>query len=209
MDLYIKYNMAYSNKVAYKAILYTLLCLVVIIILAFNHIRMSNREWVKISENEEKMLSTGDIIFTEGVSFKSDIVRLFSFDADSKYSHCGLVIKDSLTHIVHMSIDKDMILCEEISDFLTNNRVAGFSVCRIRDCFIGSSLTQEVSCLLDNSIAFDNKYDASQSNELYCSELICMIYKELYQINLYPRDDIRKVIYPNEVFDNSRLIKIL
>lgn len=189
----------------WRTILYILSLYAVAVIVLYNHTRGENREWATISSKSEELLLTGDVIFTQGVSFKSDVVRAFGGDKTSGLSHCGIIVRDSTTSVVHMSIDKDMITREPIAEFMQSNQVAGFTVCRVVGGVVDSKLLVELEGLLNSEIAFDNGYNATDDKELYCTELVCSIYERLYQINLYPRENRREIIYPYEIFINNNL----
>lgn len=198
--------MTYKRIIIISAIL----LFIALIITIVEYYTPTSIEFATVSKEEKELLCTGDIIFTEGVSFKSDIVRVLSNKGEHKFSHCGIIISDTTeTYVVHMSIDEQKIVKEEINSFCTQNTVNSFCVSRVSGAVIDKRFKDAIDSLLKMEIGFDDSYNADNHAELYCSELICMLYEEQCQVNMYPFEERTSYIYPNELYGFSNLKKIL
>lgn len=152
----------------------------------------------------KKEAQTGDIIFTEGDSFKSDIVR-FASSSKSNVSHTGfLQMKENGLYVVHMSIDKNCIVSEPIDSFISYNNVADFYVMRLRNEFDKEKLVQVLDSMLSYRIKFDHHYDMLDNERYYCTELI---YKTLLFIDCHDLEDVtyEKILYPIELMKSPKL----
>ncbi|MFI3263017.1 MAG: YiiX/YebB-like N1pC/P60 family cysteine hydrolase [Rikenellaceae bacterium] len=206
------------------------LFVLIVVLFVYDRYREQDTKWSTIEQEQKAMLISGDVIFTEGNSFKSDMVRIASgVQAEQNYSHCGFIIvereedvgeihvsEDSAeklekieVYVVHMSIDKGHIVKEPIDSFWSNNKVTSYAICRADGFTQNQSLEIALEELLLMQVKFDNSYDASQNQDLYCTELICYIFDKVGDLNLYPYDDLKRFIYPENLFETKPLNKIL
>ncbi len=189
-------------------------------LLIYDRYRVHDTKWATITQEQRAILMSGDVIFTEGNSLKSDMVRMASgVTAEQNFSHCGFIVaeraegteqrEDIAIYVVHMSINKGVIVKEPIDSFWSNNKVTSYAICRAEGFEQSRALELALEELLLGQVNFDNSYDASQSEELYCTELICYIFERVGGVNLYPYDDLKRFIYPNNLFETHTLNKIL
>lgn len=166
-------------------------------------------QWATISEDDRAVLVTGDIIFTEGESLKSSVVKISDGENDTKFSHCGFILcEGDDVYVVHMSIDKDMIVKEPIDDFLVINSVLDFAVCRVQQEYDSNIISEALGKLLKRGVLFDNSFNNDDESELYCTELICNVYKRYCDIDLFPLECEGRIIYPNNLFNIFKLKQI-
>lgn len=180
-------------------------------VLIYDRYNPKDMQWATITNHEKALLMSGDIVFTDGNSVKSDAVRMASGAKDDlDYSHCGIIIIESdNVYVVHMSINKGMIVKELIDNFWSTNRVNDYAICRVEGFVSTQKIEEELNKLLHNKVLFDNGYNAMDSDELYCTELVCYIYNNVSDVNLYPFEDQSVCIYPNNLFEIPILTKIL
>lgn len=158
-----------------------------------------------VNLNSEDIVS-GDLIFTEGHSFKSDIVRLGNRD-ENRYSHVGILLRevDSIS-VVHMSIDLDCIVKEGIESFVKNNNVVSFDVCKMDMDVSEPKLKSLIDSMLSQKIEFDMDFDHIDRTKLYCTEMVCDVYEKLCDTIFFPDIKTSTIIYPGDLYDKIRLI---
>lgn len=139
---------------------------------------------------------TGDIIFTEGHSLKSDIVRLGG-GRDTEISHTGFIqTRGDGLYVTHMSIDDDRIMSERIETFMERNVVQSYVIMRM-DADKGK-LGGILDSLVAAEVPFDNSYDIYDPSEYYCTELVCRVLESAG----YDVGDVRMVngvLYPSDL----------
>lgn len=184
---------------------------IIVATLIYDKYKPQDVQWATITTQEKALLLSGDILFTEGHSFKSDLVRMASGTKDGQhYSHCGVIsIDNNQVYVVHMSIDKGVITKEPIDSFWSNNKVNSYGVCRAEGFESRAEMEAELNNLLLNKVRFDNSYNAMDNKELYCTELICYLFSKVSDLNLYPFENLKDNIYPNNLYEIPILTKIL
>ncbi len=152
----------------------------------------------KATKSLKVFAQTGDLIFTEGDSFESDVVRLLG-TVENGVSHIGILQKraDGL-YVTHMSYDDGMIMSELIDTFFVRSRVAGFHVRRTKTDFDRERLAVVLDSLLLLGKRFDYTYSMNDGEEYYCTELICEAYR---QAGFHELEGIqfKHVLYPVEI----------
>lgn len=195
-----------------KVIIASIFIFILIVgVLTYDRYSPKDIQWATITIHEKALLMSGDIVFTDGNSVKSDAVRMVSGAKDGiDYSHCGIIIIESdNVYVVHMSINQGMIVKELIDNFWITNRVNDYAICRVEGSVSTQKIEEELNKLLHNKVLFDNGYNAMDSEELYCTELVCYVYDKVSDVNLYPFEDQSVYIYPNNLFEIPILTKIL
>lgn len=124
-------------------------------------------------------LKSGDLIFRSGKGFVSGMMRNTSL-RDRTFSHVGLVVfKDGKPMIYHM-MDKiengksiSGLWCESLEDFCSDRENSRVSVYRYADLNQNElQLEKEMKSLLAQKPTFDDHFDISSNDELYCTEFI-------------------------------------
>ena len=126
-------------------------------------------------------IQNGDLILRRGRSIESYAV--FLADKNRDYSHIGIVVCEHDTpYVVHAvpgesTKGPELVKKELIKEFLRPDKVSHFAVYRSR--YSVEELKKVSAKALDfyrNKIEFDNDYDLSSCNRLYCSELVLRAY---------------------------------
>ncbi|WP_040843535.1 YiiX/YebB-like N1pC/P60 family cysteine hydrolase [Thiorhodococcus drewsii] len=122
-----------------------------------------------------KSVSVGDLIFRRGRGLASDVARRFSLQ-EQRFSHVGIIVEteDGLG-VVHSIADDakgfDGVVVESISGFLEDAR--DWSAYRLA---VSQEERNEIGnvalSMATKGIRFDNEYDLSTSDRLYCTELV-------------------------------------
>jgi hypothetical protein len=126
---------------------------------------------------------TGDLVFRRGKSFASQAVLLT--DQNSGYSHVGILfISNGKSFVIHAVPDEsddgsDVIKCEKLESFLSFEKASRAGIYRI------PGLSEEIldkvvgwgRKAFDAKLGFDDEYNLSTDDKLYCTELIWKCYR--------------------------------
>jgi hypothetical protein len=140
----------------------------------------------------------GDVVFRNGVSKESLLIRTFAVGVGA-FSHCGIVVKDrsGLLRVMHVlgggKNTKSDLYAESFDDFVTDSANTAFGIARY---LLSESdlqrLRSYVDSLLTIDIRFDYEFALDSGEKLYCTELVarCLEYstKDRIFIQKYTRD---------------------
>lgn len=127
-------------------------------------------------------LENGDLIFRRGRSVESHAVLMA--DKDGEFSHVGIICKEnSQIYVIHAvpgesKGKQDYIKKDKLEDFLQPERASRFAV--YRSDFSKKIKMNAVNYALDcykKKLIFDDKYDLSTDDKLYCTEFIYKAFK--------------------------------
>ena len=128
-------------------------------------------------ELDQTQLRNGDIIFRQGISMVSRLVQ--GLDNSVPYTHVGLIVSSPegfrVVHAVPAE-DNEIIACvkkESLEDFLRPDRARALGIYRSK-CDAGqiARISQWAIRKADVHTPFDDSFDLSDTNSLYCTELI-------------------------------------
>ncbi|MBP5662920.1 MAG: hypothetical protein J6X16_01430 [Bacteroidales bacterium] len=156
--------------------------------------------------DEWAALQTGDLVFCVGHSAKSAAVRFLSSD-QSTFSHVGFVVKasDSTGLMCHMSADDKCIAQESLNSYITKSNVTQLAFYRLPSCVDADRLSSVLDSMLFQKVVFDEDFNFSSNDKLYCTEFIV---KTLSKVGNHDLDmvDTKKHIYPSDLIQQSHLI---
>ena len=97
-----------------------------------------------------QQLRTGDILFSEGHSLKSNLARLTGRnEAENEVSHTGFIQRRGETlFVTHMSIDDGRMMSEQLDTFIRRNRVGRLYFTRLHTPFNQERLALVLDSLL-------------------------------------------------------------
>lgn len=148
---------------------------------------------------------TGDIFFSSGNSWKSDVVRIAGGSSDTNTSHCGFVMREAdVVYLVHMSTDKGEIAKEELTEYVGLNDVNTIVVSRLTFAIDTLRLRHSLERLIQRRKKFDNSFNHKEDGQYYCTE---MVVKELSALGYHEFDPLLKqqFIYPQDLEKSSYL----
>ncbi len=120
-------------------------------------------------------VNAGDVIFRRGSELTSKFV--IAADKFGRYSHVGIIIKDSTgVYVIHSvpNAKNDILSKDALIDFISNRQVKAFGVYRpnLNDTIILQKALSWFGKQLINGIYFDYEFDLSNDSLMYCTELI-------------------------------------
>ncbi|MDR1975143.1 MAG: hypothetical protein LBQ31_10830 [Bacteroidales bacterium] len=168
----------------------------------------------------ETQLRAGDIVFRKGYGVKSRAV--LHADKSSVYSHVGIIVQDKEKFfVIHITPEErskqetvDKTKMERLEDFFASEKAEHGAFMRFADSAeISQSAARQAFRLYKKQVTFDHDYDLSDTNKMYCSELVW------YAYNLAGRDITegrRHVIknfpifsgthiFPSDIYEHEKL----
>ena len=164
-------------------------------------------------------LRNGDLLFRNGIGYESRVVTGLS---DGKFSHIGIAYHTgrrwNVIHAVPGENEKDepeYLKCEPISDFYCYSRAKFGGSARV-NCSdsIANIIAERALDIVNRKVLFDNDYDINDTSELYCTELVRLVYLA-QNIDLcedrWHRIPILNtkahVIFPEDIWNSPLIIK--
>lgn len=141
-----------------------------------------------LDEQSLKRLETGDLVFRRQSGLMSEIARKLSPN-EKRFSHVGLVISGpKVITVIHSVSDEargvDGVVSEDIGTFLSESSDWSFyRVAMTLDQRAALRLHSEK--LLQANIPFDDNFDLSTDDRLYCTELVAKIFNSLFEQPLF------------------------
>ena len=129
--------------------------------------------------------ATGDLAFRLGRTLQSNLIAS-SADDSVRYSHVGVILfRNDSCVVVHIEPKDDNlpdeIRCEPIEDFFSPQTAV--SGCVMRHDSLTTAQQDRVAAraveLLNSRILFDHDYLLSDSEEMYCTELVESIFSSV------------------------------
>jgi hypothetical protein len=122
---------------------------------------------------------TGDLIFMNGNSFRSKLVR-FLQGYSTDYSHVGLiVIDDGIPFIVNADPAEGRVVKVRWDAAVNPNDISGAAIFRVShadpSCIGKACATAQAYAL--ESISFDRDFDLRTSDRMFCTELVWRSYR--------------------------------
>ena len=131
-------------------------------------------------------LQNGDLIFRRGRSVESHVV--LASDHKSNFSHVGIIyIENHVPFVIHAvpgenKGGKDYIKKELVEDFLLPDKASEFAIYRTdfpQEINDQAAINAHLYYL--HKLIFDDKYDLSTDDKLYCTELIIKAFQHARQ----------------------------
>lgn len=158
-----------------------------------------------------EIVRTGDIVFTVGHSWKSDIVRRHDKDNNPfRYSHVGFIYEDNGGgySIVHMSIDSGMILKQPLDIFCETNGVEDIGIYRLNAPYEIPLLRPKIDSILYLKKEFDYSFSMSNNSQYYCTEFIIKTFQDVNNC-LFDEFSGIKLVRPAMLSNSSSIYPIL
>ncbi|HRW11218.1 MAG TPA: YiiX/YebB-like N1pC/P60 family cysteine hydrolase [Caldilineaceae bacterium] len=162
-------------------------------------------------------LHEGDLLFITGKTWRSRIVQLAT-GKTSGYSHVGLVtMREGEPYVIHASPtplqheQNGSVRIEPITTFLSPESVVDGAVYRLISDPHGKAHTAVIIAegFEIAHIGFDHHFDRSESDKLYCTELVWLAYRVAGLELLGEQSDaIDDIIFPSQLSQSPYLTEI-
>lgn len=131
---------------------------------------------------DESIYENGDIVFRLGDSSVSNAVMIA--DEYSDYSHVGIIAYDQgIPVVIHACPDdvntiniNNSIKKDRINEFFSNGNALNGAIYRINDKKKAVQAANEALRMYNEGIKFDFNFDANDTTEMYCTELIEFVF---------------------------------
>jgi hypothetical protein len=168
--------------------------------------------------DEEADFRDGDLVLRCGRGVESRAVTTAS---RAPYSHIGLLHYDEGWMVVHVvpdeapEGDRDTVKCEPIKEFFSPRKARQGAWMRIRcSDSVAAAAVRYALQKQQAGVAFDNDYQLSDTQRLYCTELVYQSFlhqgiditdgRRHQALPLFCQDSV--VIYPNDISDSKHTL---
>ena len=163
-------------------------------------------------------LRNGDLLFRNGCGYESHVVTNMSA---GDYSHVGIAYRTAegwcVIHAVPGEAEKgepEVLKCEAIAEFYRADRAKAGACARVH-CTdsLADAAARHAMRLVERRVEFDNDYDLEDSSQLYCTELVRLVYADcgvdLCEERRHKAPIIAKgeVIYPEDIWKSPFIIQ--
>jgi len=173
---------------------------------------INKKEKVEVNEIDKNKIEDFDIILSKGQSLQSKLIGLFKLSIED-YSHVGIIIKENnKLFVLHSTPDgtkTNGIRFDDLQTFFDLSNVSDYTV--LRQQALSNDLCQRLRIEFEryksSQVPFDYDFNNFDHRKIYCSELICLIFKNsgLSTLNEF---DFTKPIYPKYFLKMKGLITI-
>ena len=134
-----------------------------------------------LEDHQITFFQPGDIICRRGFGMISDLIASFA-SKNGEISHCGVLIRKQQEWVVVHSTSqafakKDGLQCTHLYEFVINSRKESIRVYRLKtEDETVRKFVAATDSISELHIPFDADFDLGRSSELYCTELIQMLF---------------------------------
>ncbi len=163
-------------------------------------------------------LRNGDLLFRNGCGYESHVVTNMSA---GDYSHIGIAYRTEegwcVIHAVPGEAEEgepEVLKCESIAEFYRCDRAKAGACARVLCAdSLADAAARHAMRLVERRVEFDNDYDLEDSSQLYCTELVRLVYADcgvdLCEERRHKAPIIAKgeVIYPEDIWKSPFIIQ--
>ena len=162
---------------------------------------ISRKKQADIAALNPSEIQDGDLILAEGNSLQGKLVNLLNIKGD-QFTHIGILVNDSnQLFVLHATPDGTLangVRYDSLQTFIALGNVSAYQILRstslLPDEF--SQLQQQIDSFRSAEYPFDYSFDNYDNSELYCSELIWLVYSRAGLLDM-ANIDFSSVIYPS------------
>ncbi len=121
----------------------------------------------------------GDVVFLNGNSVRSKVVRLLQ-GYSTDYSHVGMVVMEKgIPFIVHADPAEDKVVRQRWDVVVRQRQVSGGAIFRLdrADVSIVDAACAAVESYAAKGTPFDHEFDLRTPGRLFCTELVLRAYR--------------------------------
>lgn len=174
-------------------LLAVVLVLTTLIVVVWNGEReasaLERRSTYAFSEAELAMLQDGDVIMRRGYGYISDMIGRF-LDEERLLTHCGVVTvrKDGywVVHALSSNVSEiDGMQAHRLEDFVRQSYPGSIVVTRFRTEEDRGGISRRAVDYLRRQVPFDHHFDVVDTSTIYCSELIWLIVRDEFGVDVF------------------------
>jgi len=150
----------------------------------------------------------GDVVLVRGRTFRSAVMHLVESDLHS-YTHVAIVrfVNDTCTAI-HADPSRHLVVQESCESFVSPARVSAAAIYRLvapDDRSLAAHAAVAAQGYHDASVRFDDRFDLTTANTLYCTELVWRAYLAA-GVDLTDSSFAgRKYLFPSDLVKSGRI----
>lgn len=159
-------------------------------------------------------LQHGDLLFREGKTLASEVARKASVK-DRRFSHVGILIKEkSDFFVIHAIHDEKKgfhgVVRESLAGFLADGNHFGAYRISLEEAQL-LEVTRKAKTLADLKIPYDHNYDLEDSGNLYCTEFIVHLLRDLPGAGSIGTTDFlgKQVVAVENIYENGEVFKVV
>lgn len=150
---------------------------------------LERRSTYAFSEAELATLQDGDVIMRRGYGYISDMIGRF-LDEERRLTHCGVVTvrKDGywVVHALSSNVSEiDGMQAHRLEDFVRQSYPGSIVVTRFRTEEDRGGISRRAVDYLRRQIPFDHDFDVVDTNTIYCSELVWLIVRDEFGVDVF------------------------
>lgn len=164
-------------------------------------------------------LRTGDLVFRNGLGNESLLVTTTS---NGDYSHVGIAwATPQGWHVIHAVPGEsepgtpEYVKCEPIEEFFSPKRARAGGLAQVKcDSLTAMAAAQAAMEKVNTKVTFDNEYNLEDTTQLYCTELVRLVYKnqgiDLADDRWAPTPGINitgRIVYPEHLWVSPHLLR--
>jgi len=183
-------------------------CILIIVLFYF----LNKKEILRVAEINQDKIEDFDIILSKGQSFQSKLISLLKLSTED-YSHIGIMVKQNdnlfVLHSTPDGMKSNGIRYDDLQTFIHLSSVSDYKV--LRHSSVTYDLRQRLRIEFDryknSPVPFDFDFNNSDHSEIYCSELVYLIFKNS-GLSAFSEFDIAKPIYPKYFLKMQEFITV-
>lgn len=170
------------------------------------------KEKIGINEVDQRKIENFDLILSKGQSVQSKLISILNLSTND-YSHIGILIKkDTEIFVLHSTPDgteTNGIRFDDLQTFFDLSSVSDFTILRYQAFSYGLciKLNKEFETYKNSQVPFDFNFNNLDHTKIYCSELICIIFKNS-GLSTFQELNMTKPIYPKYFLKMKEFSKV-
>jgi len=174
-------------------VIISVIAMIILFLFAYDH--KSKQEQLfsgySLTPAEDSLIHDGDIILRYGYGIISDII-VEQLDEPFALSHCGIICKNDSSIVIHSvssSISPfDGVQYQSLKSFVKDSKKNSIIIVRFKlpdERKSLSAISKRAYYYLNKKVPFDHKFDISDSSKIYCSELIYLVIKDEFGMDIF------------------------
>ncbi|MCH2022614.1 MAG: hypothetical protein MK207_09075 [Saprospiraceae bacterium] len=149
-----------------------------------------NKANASLSNEEIALLKDGDIILRKGFGTISDFISIY-LNETYPVTHCAFYLYNGLNNpMVLHTVSNDSVsgmFTEPLKNYIHQSQSGTIAVVRLKGTDNQKKgVLNEAKRLLKKEVPFDMAFNDYDSTHMYCAEMMCTVFRNVYQKDLLP-----------------------